>query len=66
MILMSFQNEFMKILETAIGNKNAGNPHYLLRYCELRGAVYPIEKLEDFQCWNCPKFILNKGNCDPL
>lgn len=35
-------------------------------WCVKEQCYYPIERLAEFKCWRCNKFIVLGGECDPV
>lgn len=58
------KEEFMDLWEIGMHFFKANDPHWKFRFCEKAGVPVSFDQLVNNECWNCPNYINNDGNCD--
>jgi hypothetical protein len=58
------KRDFLELWEMGMKYQRQGNPQWQLRYCVKLKRSVPFANLKDMECWKCPQYICNKGDCD--
>lgn len=58
--------DFLELWEIGMKYYDADEIRWQYRMCLKAYKTVKFSELKDLKCWECPRFVCNGGNCDPI
>ena len=58
------KKDFLELWEMGMKYFRKGRMEWQQRFCVKDNKPVPFSALKDMECWKCPEYICNEGDCD--